>query len=256
MSVTEGFLERDGGERLAYVRCAGQGPGVMFLGGFHSDMTGLKAGWLQAWAQAHGRAFLRFDYSGHGASGGRFEDGCIGQWAGDAIAVLDALTDGPQILVGSSMGAWLAILTALARPQRAAALLTVAAAPDFTEDLMLPALTTEQRQVLQRDGRVLLPSSYADGPYPITAQLLDDGRRHLVLRAPLPLTQPARLLHGTADVDVPWSRSLQLLEALSGDDVRLTLIKGGDHRLSSPAQLAVLGQTLDELSACCDGYCD
>jgi len=243
------YLETPSGRRIAYCRRHGSGPGVVFLGGFRSDMTGTKALWLQDWAAARGRAFLRFDYSGHGASGGDFLDGCIGDWAEDAAAVLDALCTGPQVLVGSSMGGWIALLLARARPGRVAALVGIAAAPDFTEDGMWAGFTPDERRRLVEDGRVEQPSDYSDEPYVITRRLIEDGRRHLVLRAPLALPFPVRLLQGTADSDVPVPVALRLLEHAEGDDIRLTLVKGADHRFSSPECLALIGAALDEVGA-------
>jgi len=235
------------GRRLAYHRTPGRGPGVVFLGGFRSDMTGTKALALQDWARARGRAFLRFDYSGHGASSGAFLDGCIGDWTQDALAALDALTEGPQVLVGSSMGGWIALLAARARPDRLAALIGIAAAPDFTEDSMWAGFDADQRAALLAQGRVALPSDYSDDPYVITRRLIEDGRNHLVLRSPLSLPCPVRLLQGSADADVPPSVALRLFDHLDGPDIRLTLVKGADHRFSAPDCLDLLARTLDAL---------
>lgn len=234
--------------RLAYARLPGRGPGVMFLPGFRSDMQGTKALALRDHCTARGQAFLRFDYSGHGESAGRFEDGTIGQWTDDALAIFDALTEGPQILVGSSMGGWIATLLARQRAERIAGLLLLAPAPDFTEALMWPAFAPEQRVALMRDGVIHLPSQYGD-PTPVTRALIEDGRNHLLLNAPIPLHCPVRILQGMADPDVPWRHALRLVEALASQDVRLHLIKDGDHRLSRPEDLALLGETLDQLSA-------
>lgn len=251
--MDEGFIEPDGfieqgGERLAYCRTDGTGPGVMFLGGFMSDMTGTKARALEAHCAAAGRAFLRFDYRGHGASSGRFVDGTIGGWAADAILALDRLTTGPQILVGSSMGGWLMLLAALARPQRVAGLVGLAAAPDFTEDLMWDEFPEPVRRTLLRDGVWHEPSEYGDEPYPISLGLIEEGRAQLVLRRPLPLACPLRLVHGMADRDVPWTVSQRLLEHAATTDVTLTLVKDGDHRLSRPQDLARLATIIDELA--------
>lgn len=235
-----------GSQALAYRQQEGDGPGVVFLGGFHSDMTGSKAEYLAGWCAARGRAFLRFDYSGHGVSGGSFAEGTIGQWLADAELVLTSLTAGPQILVGSSMGGWIALLLALRHPERLAGLIGIAAAPDFTEDLMWAQFPTAIRAQIEHDGMWLRPSEYGE-PYPITRQLIEDGRRHLVLRAPLPLEAPVRLLHGQADPDVPWQLSLTIAETLTSRDVAVTLIKDGDHRLSTPENLALLGRTLGAL---------
>jgi pimeloyl-ACP methyl ester carboxylesterase len=240
-----GRLDRGDGVELAWRRLPGSGPGVVFLGGFNSDMTGSKAEDLSAFCAGQGRAFLRFDYSGHGTSGGRFEDGTIGRWAADAAAVLDALTEGPQILVGSSMGGWIALLLALRRPGRVAGLVGIAAAPDFTTRIEA-ALPPEIRAILDRDGVWHRPSAYGD-PYPITRALLEEGRRHLLLDAPVRIDVPVRLLHGQQDPDVPWELSLQTAAALTGQDVEVTLVKDGDHRLSRPQDLRLLRRVLSAL---------
>lgn len=211
-------------------------------------MTGLKAQYVESWALAHGRACVRFDYRGHGASSGSFERLGIGDWFADAREVLERLTHGPQILAGSSMGGWIALLLARAMPGRVAGLVGLAAAPDFTEDGIVPALSATQCQELEATGRIELPSEYSDEPYPITRHLIEDGRRHLVLRSPISAPFPVRLLHGTEDLDVPQSVALRLLEVMDGPDVRLTLIKGAGHRLSEPGELALLGQTLDGIT--------
>ncbi|WP_421993947.1 alpha/beta hydrolase [Roseococcus sp.] len=231
---------------LAYRALAGKGPGVVFLGGFHSDMTGSKAAYLAEWCATRGRAFLRFDYSGHGTSGGRFEDGTIGKWTADAAAVLEELTQGPQILIGSSMGGWIALLLALRHPDRVAGLIGIAAAPDFTEELMWSEFPATVRDQIEREGAWMRPSEYGDA-YPITRALIEDGRNHLVLGGPIALHHPVRLLHGQDDPDVPWQHSLRLAERIAGRDVEVTLIKSGDHRLSTPEDLALLGRTLGAL---------
>jgi pimeloyl-ACP methyl ester carboxylesterase len=240
------FLAREGGVRLACVTQPGAGPTVVFLGGYASDMTGTKASYLGAWCQARGRAFVRFDYQGHGLSTGRLVDGTIGAWRDDALAVLRECTSGPLVLVGSSMGAWIMVLAALELRARVRALVGVAAAPDFTEDLLWERLGADERAALRRDGVIRLPSSYGE-PLPFTWRLVEDARRHLVLRGPVPLPCPVRLLHGTADEDVPWATSWRLAEVLSGRDVALTLVKGGGHRLSEPHELALLGATVASL---------
>ena len=243
----EGFIEAGGG-RLAYARTSGDGPGIVFLGGFMSDMTGTKATALEAHCRATGRAFLRFDYRGHGASDGRFEDGTIGAWAEDAVAALDRLTDGPQILVGSSMGGWLMLLAACLRPERVAGLVGLAAAPDFTEDLMWEQFPEPVRRVLAQDGVWHEPSEYGDQPYPITLRLIEEGRGHLVLRRPLPLACPIRLIHGMRDRDVPWQVSKRLLDHVGTDDATLTLVKDGDHRLSRPQDIQRMLAAVDGLA--------
>jgi pimeloyl-ACP methyl ester carboxylesterase len=237
------------GRRLAYHRTEGQGPGVVFLGGFRSDMTGTKALALEDWARAQGRAFLRFDYSGHGQSSGAFEEGCIGDWFADAAAALTALTEGPQVLVGSSMGGWIALLCAKEMRDRVAGLVTIAAAPDFTEDGMWDSFDHAQRAAILRDGRVALPSDYSDEPYVITRRLIEDGRDRLVLRGPLHLPVPVRMLQGTADTDVPVSVALRLLDHARGPDLRLTLVKGADHRFSSPDCLRLIEGAVAEVLA-------
>lgn len=242
------ILTRRDGATIAYRALAGAAPGIVFLGGFRSDMTGTKALFLQDYCRRHGRAFVRFDYFAHGASSGDFARGIIARWAEDAIAVIDSLTEGPQILVGSSMGGWLMVLAALARPVRTAGLVGIAAAPDFTADLLPGRLSAAQRRELDEAGRVVLPSAYDPAGYLYTRALVEDGNRHLVLRNEIALTCPVRLLHGLADESVPWQQSLKLAERLGGDDVSLTLVKGGDHRLSRPADLARLARALDELT--------
>jgi pimeloyl-ACP methyl ester carboxylesterase len=242
------YLTTPQGRRLAYDQIAGRGPGIVFLHGFKSDMDGTKAVHLADWAGATGRAFLRFDYSGHGKSSERFEDGAIGDWFEDALAAITTLTQGPQILVGSSMGGWIALLVARMMPARIAALVGIAAAPDFTEDSMWANASTAQREALMRDGRIERPSDYADEPYIITRRLIEEGRTQLVLRDPLHLPFPVRLLQGTADVDVPPSVALRLFDHATSPDIRLTLVKGTDHRFSSPADLELLCRTVAELT--------
>ncbi len=250
--TTPGAIDRPGGHRLAYHATpghatSGTAPGVVFLGGFFSDMTGTKAMALEDHCRARGLAYLRFDYFGHGQSSGAFADGTIGRWADDAIAALDELTQGPQILVGSSMGGWIMLLCALARPARVAGLIGIAAAPDFTEELILSGLDDAQRATLNNDGVINLASDYGEAPYPITRTLIEEARDHLLLGGPIALSCPVRLLQGMADEDVPWRTAPTLADRLAGDDVEVTLIKGGDHRLSEPHDLDRLRHTLDAL---------
>ncbi len=245
MTEEQGRLDRGDGVALAFRRVPGRGPGVVFLGGFNSDMTGGKAAALAAHCAARGRAFLRFDYSGHGESGGRFVDGTIGGWTAEAAHVLAALTAGPQILIGSSMGGWIALLLAQRLPARVAGLIGIAAAPDFVARIEA-ALTPEARAALATQGVWLRPSAYGD-PYPIARALLEDGRRHLLLGGPIGIAAPVRLLHGQRDPDVPWQLSLEVAAKLAGEDVAVTLVKDGDHRLSRPQDLALLCRTLDAL---------
>lgn len=234
------------GATIAYRRSEGSTPGVIFMGGFKSDMTGTKAVALESFCRGRGTAFVRFDYQGHGASSGRFEEGSIGQWSRDALAVFDRLTEGPQIVVGSSMGGWMMLLTALARPERVAGLIGIAAAPDFTEDLIWSTLDETDRATLMETGVLLKPSDYGD-PYAYTRLLVEDGRDHLLLRGTIPLTCPVRLLHGMRDADVPWRTSQRIAERLAGDDVRITLVKDGDHRLSRDQDIALLCRTVGEM---------
>lgn len=241
------YLDTPNGRRIAYARQPGEGPGVVFLGGFKSDMTGTKALHLQDWATRRGRGFLRFDYSGHGDSSGLFEEGSIGDWAEDARHAIEALTEGPQILVGSSMGGWIALLLARAMPHRVAGLVTIAAAPDFTERGFWAGFAEDQRQTVLRDGRIELPSDYADSPYVITRRLIEDGRDHLVLNQPLRLDMPVRMLQGTADADVPMSWALDMLDHADGADIRLLLVKGADHRFSTPECLRAIEAQIDEI---------
>ena len=231
--------------RIAYHQNPGCSPGVVFLGGFASDMTGTKAQHLHAWAARTGRAFLRFDYSGHGASGGDFRDGAIGDWLADAQAVIVARTTGRQVLVGSSMGGWIALLLARLLPDRLAGLVGIAAAPDFTEDSLWAGFSDAQKADLAQ-GQVVLPSDYG-APYIITRRLIEDGRKHLVLRAPLGLPFPVRLLQGTADRDVLPEVALRTLAHASGPDIRLTLVKGADHRFSTPQCLALITAQIAEV---------
>jgi pimeloyl-ACP methyl ester carboxylesterase len=246
------ILARPDGATIAYHQLDGAGPGIVFLGGFRSDMTGTKALFLEEYCRSRKRAFVRFDYFGHGASSGDFGDGTISRWRDDAISVIDSLTMGPQILVGSSMGGYVMLLAALARRERIAALVGIAGAPDFTEELLWPRLTPAQRQEIDARGRVVLPSDYDPAGYLYTRALIEDGRRHPLLGAPIPLDIPVRLLHGLRDESVPWRLSLRLAERLAGQDVTVALVKDGDHRLSSPANLARLAQTLDALVASID----
>ena len=240
-------LTREGGETVAYRRLPGRAPGVVFLGGFMSDMTGTKAEALDRFCAERGQAYLRFDYFGHGASSGAFEDATLGRWKADALAVLDELTEGLQVLVGSSLGGWIMLLAALARPKRVQALVGIAAAPDATEDLMWAQLGTEERATLSRDGFIRRPSQYSPEGYIYTRALIEEGRNHLVMRGPIAIACPVRLLHGMRDPDVPWRTSLALAQKLESRDVAVTLVKDGDHRLSTEDNLALLARTLEPL---------
>jgi pimeloyl-ACP methyl ester carboxylesterase len=241
------ILRREDGASIAYHRTTGRTPGVVFLTGYMSDMTGQKAVRLEEFCRARGQAYVRFDYYGHGASSGAFTDGTIGRWADDAVFVLDRLTEGPQVLVGSSLGGWIMLLAARARPSRIAGLLGVASAPDFTEDLILQALSPSDREVLEREGVVPVYSPYDPEPTPVTKLILEEGRRHLVLRDQIGVDCPVRLIHGMRDPDVPWRTSLRLADRLRSEDVEITLVRAGDHRLSQPADLNRLCDALELL---------
>lgn len=235
------------GRKLAYHKTDGQGPTVVFLGGLKSDMEGTKAVHLEAWAKARGQAFLRFDYSGHGESSGAFEDGCIGDWHQDTLAIIDALTEGPLIVVGSSMGGWQALLLARARSDRIQGMVAIAAAPDFTEDGYWASFTDAEKQTLDTVGYVERPSDYMD-PYIITKRMIEDGRKHLVLRDPLPLPFPVRCLQGTADTAVSTETALRLLDHATCDDMQLLLVKDADHRFSDGPCLKLIENAVQEVS--------
>jgi pimeloyl-ACP methyl ester carboxylesterase len=241
-----GRLDRGDGVELAWAALPGRGPTVVFLPGFSSDMAGSKATALVAFCERRGQAMLRLDYSGHGESGGAFVDGTIGRWTQDALAVIDATTEGPLLLIGSSMGGWIGLLVALALPSRVTGLVGIAAAPDFTERLMWQAMSPAEQDALRREGQLSVPSQYGD-PYVITYGLIEDGRRHLLLERPVPLTIPVRLLQGQRDDDVPWEMALTLARQIEGADVQVTLVKDGDHRLARPADLALLCGTVAAL---------
>ncbi|WP_142848872.1 carboxylesterase [Telmatospirillum sp. J64-1] len=247
-SGAAGILTREDGASIAYHALPGKGPGVVFLHGLKSDMQGTKALATEEWCRRNGRAFVRFDAFGHGQSSGDFVHGTMTRWAGDAVAVLDHLTEGPQILVGSSMGGWAALLAALQRRDRIAALVTLAAAPDFTEELMWHDFSAEQRRQLLEQGWTELPNCYSDEPYRIGRALIEDGRNNLLLPDIINLHCPVRLIHGQKDEDVPWRTALRLSEQLASEDVEMILVKNGDHRLSSPADIARLWQVLDSLA--------
>ncbi len=241
------FIDGAGGRSLAYRHTPGDSPGILFCSGFNSDMQGDKALFLERWAAAQGREYTRFDYSGHGQSGGRLTDGSIGRWCDDALAVLDRVTRGRQVIVGSSMGGWIMLLMALKRPERLAGLVGIAAAPDFTRRLAAD-LDAGQRQSLLERGFFLRPSAYGD-PYQIGRVLLEEAEQHLLLQQPIDIDLPVRLLQGQLDPEVPWQHALALAEQLSSDDVEVQLIKSGDHRLSTVADLHRLQLTLECLLA-------
>ncbi len=241
-------LVREDSGTIAYLSRAGKQPQILWLGGFKSDMGGTKARALDDWAARQRQAYLRFDYSGHGASSGAFADGTISRWLDDALTVLDRLCEGPQVLVGSSMGGWIALLAALARPEKVKGLLLIAPAADFTEALIWARMSPEMRNDVIEQGFWLRPSAYDDGPYPITRALIADGRKHLLLGGPVEIGVPVHIVQGMQDPDVPWQHAMTLVERLSGNPV-LTLIKGCDHRLSSPAELRHIERALEGLLA-------
>ena len=236
--------KRDSGERQD--QGAGK-PGLIWLGGFKSDMKGTKAAALDAWAEQQGRACLRFDYSGHGESGGRFEDGTIGRWLEESLAVVTRFAKGPQVLIGSSMGGWIALL--LAARLRAlkesgsqnlpslAGMVLIAPAVDFTEALMWKAFSDDIKREIETKGSWTRPSAYDEGGYPITKALIEDGRKHLMMGGMIEPGCPVHILQGVQDPDVPWRHAVDLVSRLSREDVVLTLIKDGDHRLSRPEDL-------------------
>jgi hypothetical protein len=243
---TAGSFEHEG-ERIAWRRQEGRGPTVVWLGGFRSEMTGTKAEAIARWAERKGRAFLRFDYTGHGLSTGDFAAGTIGRWRSDALAVIDRLAEGPLVLVGSSMGAWLALLAAQARPERVRAMVLIAPAPDFTEKLVEPALSDEARAALARDGVWTQRSQSDPNGYPLTRAFLEDGRTWSVLPGPIEAPFPVRIIQGGQDVDVPWRHAMALGQALRGPDVSMNLIQDGDHRLSRPADIEAIIAAIEAL---------
>ncbi|MEX3016348.1 alpha/beta hydrolase [Gymnodinialimonas hymeniacidonis] len=240
------FLETEQGRQLAYHKFSGRMPAVVFLGGLRSDMTGTKAVHLEAWARRSGREFLRFDYSGHGESSGEFTDGCIGDWHEDTVAAISALTEEKVVVVGSSMGGWQALLLAKRMPEKLAGIVTIAAAPDFTEDGYWEVWTEEERKTVMEEGEIALPSEYGDAMV-ITRKLIEDGRNHFVLREPLKIDLPVRMLQGTADMDVPTDVALRLLDHVEGDDIHLELIKDADHRFSTPECLDTITRAVEEV---------
>lgn len=241
----KGEIQSPNGYSIAYEALEGDAPGVLFLTGFKSDMSGQKAEALYVHCKATGRAFIRFDYGGHGASGGVFEEGTIGSWLADSLQVFDMLTQGKMILVGSSMGGWIALLLSLLRLQRIAGIIGIAAAPDFTERLIWNTASSEQKNQLMCDGFFPIPDCYGGTPYPITRRLIEEGRQHLLLDAPINIPCPVYLLHGTKDEDVPLEIAQALVARLP--NVKLTVVQDGGHRLSEPEHLRLLTHTLDNL---------
>lgn len=236
------------GSELAYHKTDGSQPGVIFLGGFRSDMTGTKAVALEEYCKERGQQFIRFDYFGHGQSSGAFVEGTIGRWADNVVTVLDELAgDDPQILVGSSMGGWLMLLAALKRPKKVAALLGIASAPDFTELLMWDKFDPKQQEELREKGIIELPNCYDDEPYKITLNLIAESGEHLVLDAPINIKCPVTLIHGMQDEDVPWEFSMTLNEKILSKEVKTLLVEDGDHRMSSEKHLNIITKHLERL---------
>jgi pimeloyl-ACP methyl ester carboxylesterase len=246
MSETSGYLQHSG-QRIAWRRVDGRGPAIVWLGGFGSDMTGTKAQALADWAADQRRTFLRFDYFGHGESSGAFVEGTITRWRQDALAALDQLTEGPVVLVGSSMGGWIACLLALARRERTRALVLIAPAPDFTDKLVWPSLSPGEREEIMTKGSWTRPSPYAEPGLLFSRALIEDGARWSILPGPVGIQAPVRILQGGRDEDVPWAHALELFQALESEDAAFTLIKDGDHRLSRPQDLTRLIATVDEV---------
>lgn len=233
--------------QIAYERIEGAEPTFVWLGGFKSDMAGTKAQMLAEWAAKTNQSFVRFDYSGHGRSGGEFEDGTISRWLGDALAVIDGRTAGPLVLVGSSMGGWISLLAARARPKRVKGLLLIAPAPDFTERLMWPGLTPEEQVELVIGGRLEQPSQYSHEPNVITHALIVDGERHLVMTGPITFDGPVRIMAGGEDPDVPLEHVMELAKLLDGEDRQVHVVPDGDHRLSRPQDMEMLIEIASEL---------
>ncbi|MGI9316004.1 MAG: alpha/beta hydrolase [bacterium] len=247
MTQSPHHLVSPAGENLAYFHSNGKSPGVIFLGGFKADMSGTKATILSKWCFDQGLQFTRFDYSGHGQSQGRFVDGSIGRWLADSLLIVDKITEGPQVIVGSSMGAWLMLLVALRRPERVAALFGIAAAADFTENLIWKNLDDTQRNSLAESGKIDQPSSYQDEPYPVTMHLIEEARSHLLLEDSIPISCPVRLVHGQSDVDVPWQTSIKIGEKLTSDDVQIHLVKDVEHRFSRAQDIQFILDRLTDL---------
>ncbi len=240
---------------LAYIKTEGQAPTVIFLPGYKSDMEGTKATYLESRCKDKGQGFLRFDYAGHGVSGGDFKDGTIGSWTQDALDMIDSVTDGDLILIGSSMGGWIALLAALKRPERVKGLIGIAAAPDFTEGLYTREFNDEQRQTIDEQGFIEIPNEYSDEPYIFTKALIEDGRDHLLLEKGIDLCIPVRLIQGMKDADVEWQTAHRIKNAIeetaAQPDCDVLLIEDGDHRLSRPQDLDMIEKKLEELTYAC-----
>lgn len=247
------YLEREGQPRLAYnftppSKDGADWPVVMFCGGYRSDMGGTKAMYLEGACKKRGQGYVRFDYSGHGESGGDFKDGTIGSWFSDALAILNTVVEGPVLLVGSSMGGWIALLLAQARPERVAGLIGIAPAPDFTQEVYAK-LTPEQQISIQELGYLSVPNDYSDEPYYFTKALFEDGERNLLLNSPKVAPFPMHLIHGKLDTDVPFETSLRIKQVYQGDIIDITCVEDGDHRLSRPQDLELIDAVIRQLSA-------
>ena len=247
LTTRPSILPRLGGVTIAYHHLPGAQPGVMFCTGFKSDMTGGKALALEQRCAEAGRQFTRFDYQGHGASSGDFEEGTIGQWRAEGLAVLDEVTNGPQVIVGSSMGSWIGLLLAVDRPERVSGFLGIAPAVDFTQALLWPRMSEEARREIEENGVWYRHSVYEDGPYPIMKTLIEEGRNHLLLPGPIPFNGPVRLIHGMLDDAVPWSHSVYIAQGIESDDIEITFVKDGEHRLSRNTDLDRMINLLDDI---------
>ena len=248
--VTIHFLDTDHGTRLAWTGREVFGkPTIIFFAGHGSDMDGTKAIAVDSWAEHNGFGMIRFDYSGHGQSSGAFLDGTIGQWKKDCLAIIDTLTSEAVIIVGSSLGGWLMLNVALARPARIAGLIGIAAAPDFTAELIWDSLDKTQQTQMQDTGQIALPNHYSDDPVVYPMALVTDGKAHLHLQAPVNITAPVHLLHGMQDDEVPWQTATRLAEKLASENVQVSLVRNAGHRFSEPDQIALLGDALDGMLA-------
>lgn len=247
------YIKAPDGKRIAYRRFVGKKnlPGIIFCGGFLSDMTGVKAMAIAAFCRKNGISLINFDYTGHGISDGKFEEGTIGRWRDDALLVLDKLTKGKQIIIGSSMGGWIGLLMARARPKRIGALIGIAAAPDFTEYLLWDKLDKKTQDEIRTKGKKYFESDFDSksgcSSYAITWKLIEDGRKNMLLHKKIAIDCPVRLIHGMDDEDVPYETSLRIAEKLTGKDVRIILQKEGNHRMSEPDDIELILATIEEL---------
>lgn len=245
--MTAKFINLTKGRCIAYNQSTGQSPGIVFLGGYSSDMNGTKSTHMDQWAQMKGISYLRFDYTGHGQSSGQFVDGCISDWFEDALDVIDSLTSGPQLLIGSSMGGWIALLLARIQPEKIAGIVGIAAAPDFTQDFEENRLSKEELGEVRKQGLVRIPTEYSDEGLVVTQKLLQDGHRNFVLNQKLDLPFPVRFLQGTEDKDVDYSVAVNLLNHCSGQNIRLLIVKGANHSFSSPDCLSIIENAVEDI---------